>query len=653
MPIARMKKLQAFTHKNDVDILVRKLIKMRCLEIETVNPEDYTEEKGEALLKKPTVSISKPQIEASIARINDSLVSLHKYDERKHGLFGHKIEVDLDEFVLSEDYSAAWDTVNETENIQKRLNKIKTELADMHNYKNSLYMWLDYDLPISFDGTRSTRVLTGCIPSETKIDEFVKNFENYMVEFEVVSQDKTGIYLSVIVHNDEFDDVLRQLNSYGFIRIAFNNAAKNARFEYSEASLKFEKLEKERDTLDERLHDLTEFIDKVEILYDYERTAQGSLNCKQKLMETEETVMFTGWIPEDKQIAVESLLESYNCAYEMADPEKGEDAPILLKNNKFARNFEWVLTMYSYPKYGRFDPTFLMSIFFTIIFGVMFADVGYGAMLIIGGFGAVFVFKPRGGMKDFLTMFGICGVSALIMGVLFGGYFGDMPVVIMQKYMGVANPPNMALAFNPIDNVILFIAISLAIGAVHMFVGMGIKFYMICKDSTVLDAFFDVGSYWVLFVGLGLLAVNSTAAMAVSVCGVLLLLLTQGRNEKKIGAKIGKGFASLYALAGYASDLLSYMRIMALGLASSIIAQVVNVLGSMSDSVVGGIIGMTIAFLVGHTLNFGLNALGTFVHTSRLQYIEFFNKFFEDGGRKFEPLSPSDEYSVQTVEINK
>jgi V/A-type H+-transporting ATPase subunit I len=127
-------------------------------------------------------------------------------------------------------------------------------------------------------------------------------------------------------------------------------------------------------------------------------------------------------------------------------------------------------------------------------------------------------------------MFGICGVSSALMGFVFGGYFGDMPIVIMRKYMGVANPGTLALAFDPIENVVLFIVVALALGAVHMLAGMAIKFYMICKDSSVLDAFFDVGSYWVLFAGIGLIFVNSTVGTALCVCGILLLLLTQGRN---------------------------------------------------------------------------------------------------------------------------
>jgi len=653
MAIAKMKKLQAFAHKSDTDKLVRKLTKLRCLDVETVDVNDYTDDSGACMLKKLDIDDSKVQIEAGIARINDAFVSLHKYDERKHGLFGNKTEVDLDVFAAGEDYKTAWDTVNETVNVQKRLVKIKTEYAELENQRDALYMWLDYELPVSFTGTKSTSVIMGCLPAQADTAALLGELGEYMAELEEVSNDTSGIYISVIVHNNDYDSVQKVLASYGFLKITMNSGAKSARLEYSQTIVKLEKLDSENEKLIERLKELAGDLEKVEILFDCEKTTLGSVLCKQKFLRTSETVMVTGWVPADRQSDIEGLLDSFSCAYEMVDPNADEDAPILLKNNKFAKNFEWVLTMYAFPKYGRFDPTFIMSIFFTIIFGVMFADVGYGLILILGGFGAVFLFKLKGTIKNFMTMFGICGVSSFIMGILFGSYFGDMPTVIMQKYMGIANPPQLFIAFDPVTDVIKYIALALAIGLVHMCVGMGIKFYMISKDSSVLDAIFDVGSYWVLFVGLGLLAVNKTAGFYVCMLGVLMLLLTQGRHEKKIGSKIVKGFASLYSMIGYASDLLSYMRIMALGLASAIIAQVVNVLGSLGTSPVAGIIGMTLAFFIGHSINMGLNVLGSFVHTSRLQYIEFFNKFFEDGGREFTPLAQSEEYSTQSLISNK
>ena len=275
-------------------------------------------------------------------------------------------------------------------------------------------------------------------------------------------------------------------------------------------------------------------------------------------------------------------------------------------------------------------------------------------------FAAVKILKPGERMERFLKMFGYCGISCMIFGVLFGAYFGDFPLAIMRNMMGMSEEelPNLALLgsdaanvavlFDPLQNPMAFLVVSLGIGAIHLIAGMAVKFVLLCREGKVWDAIFDIGAYWVLFAGLGLLALVPAVGKWVAIAGVVLIVLTHGRAEKNIVMKFVKGLLGLYDLISYASDLLSYSRILALGLAAGIIAQVVNILGTMGGATVPGIIGLVVVFLLGHVLNIGINVLGTFVHTSRLQYIEFFNKFYEDGGVEFDPALPSEQYTVET-----
>ena len=236
----------------------------------------------------------------------------------------------------------------------------------------------------------------------------------------------------------------------------------------------------------------------------------------------------------------------------------------------------------------------------------------------------------------------------MIWGVLMGSYFGDFPLAYMQHMAGMSEvPKTLALWFDPIQNPMNFLILSLGVGAVHLVAGMAVKFSLIWKSGKPLDAIFDVGSWWVLFAGLGLLAVKPEIGKWVALAGVAMLVLTQGRAEKNIIMKLGKGIFSLYDLISYGSDLLSYSRILALGLASAVIGQVVNILATLAGPSVVGFIAMVLIFIVGHILNLVINVLGTFVHTSRLQYIEFFGKFFVDGGKPFRPLAPADEYTYR------
>ena len=213
-----------------------------------------------------------------------------------------------------------------------------------------------------------------------------------------------------------------------------------------------------------------------------------------------------------------------------------------------------------------------------------------------------------------------------------------------------ATGANVAVWFDPLQNPMGFLIFSLAVGAVHLLAGMAVQFYVLCKDGHVLDAIFDIGAYWLLFAGIGLLFVIPSVALWITIAAVALIVLTHGRAEKNPVMKLLKGLLGLYDLINYVADLLSYSRILALGLAAGIIGQVVNILGTMGGPTVFGFIVLVVAFVIGHLLNLAINVLGTFVHTSRLQYIEFFGKFYEDGGRPFEPAVPSEKFSQQTNE---
>lgn len=236
------------------------------------------------------------------------------------------------------------------------------------------------------------------------------------------------------------------------------------------------------------------------------------------------------------------------------------------------------------------------------------------------------------------NMFAVCGVSCIVWGVIFGSYLGDLPAQFMKNMFGI--DIKVWAAVDILNEAIVFLVLSLAMGAVHMLAGMAIRFYVLCKNGQVFSAVFDEGSWFVLFLGAGLYFIVPTAGIIVAGTGVLMLVLTQGRDKKNPIMKIVGGIGSLYSLVNYASDLLSYSRIMALGLSSAVVASVFNVLATMGGLTVPGIIMFVLVVLVGHILNLAINLLGTFVHTSRLQYVEFFGKFFEDGGRPFRPLKP-------------
>jgi V/A-type H+-transporting ATPase subunit I len=285
----------------------------------------------------------------------------------------------------------------------------------------------------------------------------------------------------------------------------------------------------------------------------------------------------------------------------------------------------------------------------------MFADVGYGLILTLACFGGIRLLNPKQGLRRMMYMFGYCGISAIVMGLLFGGWFGDFPTAIMENLLGVSVDTTVGhffgsgLWFNPLDNPMLFLILSLGFGFLHIVAGMAIQFYVLCKDGKPWEAVCTILPYWVIFAGVILmLAVGVSVGLTVFIIGAVMVLLLNGYGIKNPFSRLMKGLGGLYGLVNYMSDLLSYSRILALSLVAAVLAKVINMITLMGRSGAVGVVVMILILLVGHTFNLAINVLGSFVHTSRLQYLEFFGKFYEDGGRAFEPAEPSQEYSEPT-----
>lgn len=644
MAVVKMKKLAVFAHERDADALLRRLMRLRCVELRRSDTGDDEDPLS------PSVDTGRcGEIEKSISRVSEALSVLSKYSTRKKGLGSSRISVRLDKFRTDGSYARANGIVNETLDITERLAVIKGEETKQTSLLKSLSGWRGYDLPLDFEGTESTVVVNVTLPpsvSAEKIDETLGDTAACAVK---VGGDKTVSCFSLICHKGEEDEAQRKLSSLGMLKAPFDAFSGTAAKAYSAAKKKLEKLGAEREALTERLRTLAADIELLEILYDAEGTSLAAERGKENFSRTELCVLLEGWVPQSEEKRVCAVLSKFGCAYDIKEPEDGEEPPVLLKNNFFATTFEWVLGMYSYPKYGTYDPTFIMSIFYFIIFGLMFADVGYGFILTVAGFGAILLLNPGKGMRNFLAMFGYCGISSMIMGVLFGAYFGNMPQAFSENMLGVEGAMvNMqtAVLFDPLVDPMSFLLISLGIGAAHLIAGMAVQFYVLCKKGQAVDALCDIATWWLTFLGIGL-AVLFPWGKYVAIAGVLSLVLTQGRHEKSIVMKIAKGVMSLYGSINYISDLLSYSRILALGLAAGVIAQVINTMGTMGGPSFIGFIIMVLVFIVGHLMNLAINVLGTFVHASRLQYIEFFGKFYEDGGKPFTPAVPSDKYTTE------
>ena len=654
MSISKMKKLAVFAYKNELDPIVKRLMRLRCVDISTHTDRD---EEEELELERISCDARRLELESTVADIDAVIAALDPHVKRAKGMLAGKKKLNTDEFVQRGNADKARKVVSRTLQILGRREAIKTESAEATAELVSARPYAAFDLPLGFDGTETTECFLGVLPAATDLEASGKELYRTGAIANLLGNDKNGIYAAYFCHRKDSSAVSALLSSYGFLRASFQGVELTAKELVRSSQRKLKVLSEEDAKLFEELKSLANYVDAVEVLYDIEATELAAINQKSKLVATESVAIISAWIPAGREAVVTAALDKLECAYDVSEPDGEDVPPILLKNNGFATNFEWVLGMYSYPQYGRFDPTFIMSIFYFVIFGIMFADVGYGLIVALGCLAAVKLLKLSDGLKRSLTMFGYCGISCIIFGVLFGSYFGDMPIAIMKTMMGIpeselpnlsilpSDSPTLALLLDPLQDPMGFLIFSLAVGAIHLIAGMAVKFVILCKDGQVWDAIFDIGAYWVLFAGFGLLAIVPEVGKWVAIAGAVFIVLTHGRDAKNIFMKLAKGLLGLYDLINYGSDLLSYSRILALGLSAGIIAQVVNLLGTMGGPTVGGFIMMAFVFVIGHVLNLAINMLGTFVHASRLQYIEFFGKFYEDGGTPFEPALSSEKYT--------
>ena len=623
---------------------------LRCVNIE--QGELDPEHPG---LERCVCDVERSRLEESLKRVDEALVLLHKHTEKTKSMTSRPT-VKLSEFMNS-GYSEALSTVADTLSVKSELDSMSCRAGEISDLIAALTPWQRYDLPLSKRSTDKTAIILGNInglSNEVNISKagdsvgFRDELARIDAVLEVVSRASNVSYCAVIVHKSRERELSDIFSRYGFIRLSFDQFNRTADEEIRTLEEELASLEKEQGRLILRLRELARDIEAVETLHDAEATSLAAVENRQKLLSDSRVTVLNGWIPEKATERAADILDKLGCAYDFEDPNEDDDVPVLLHNNPFSVNFEWVVGMYSYPKYGRFDPTAVMSIFYFLIFGIMFADVGYGLLTAIACFGGVLLLNPKSGLKRAMLMFGFCGLSSIMFGAIFGGWFGDMPFAIMTNMLGLENAKEIypffnGIWFNPMDDPIMFLLFSLAVGFVHIIAGMAVKFYILLRDRMWMDAICETFPWWIVFAGAGIFFLNSTAGLCTVIFGLLFVMLAAGRKKKGIFGKIAGGLLGLYDIVNYFSDILSYSRILALGLASAVIAQVVNLIGTMGNGVVGYIV-MVAVFILGHMLNLAINLLGTFVHTSRLQYLEFFGRFYEDGGKPFKAETPSDVY---------
>ena len=533
---------------------------------------------------------------------------------------------------------------NEAEKI-----RVNTQLAQLE-------AWQSLDIPLNTTETQSTAVFIGSFPQ--KYDEsllkqaIAEQNPKLCFELEIQHSEQTMTCAVIFVPKSQKQMAEEALRALSFSR-PMSPTGKIPKVKAERLREKNERLDRENEKAVEEIKSYVNRREDIKFTQDYFRVRADKYNVINNLDHSRHVFIIEGYVPEEDCEKLKALCERVStCAVEFYDA--GDDAPVKLKNNSFAEPAQGILTMYSPPGRTDIDPTPVLAFFFYFFFGMMFSDAGYGILMVIATALMIKIFKPDKKMKNNLKLFRNCGISTTLWGLVFGSFFGDAPASLYAYFTG--NPITMKelipwYTLDPQKDALLLMVVSIAFGLVHILVGMGCKFYICIKEKDWGGAFFDTGLWMMLLIGIAVLAAGVfvapplvTVGAVISIACAVGLVLTQGRGKKSIVGKAVGGLASLYDITGYISDLLSYSRLLALGLTTGVMAQVFNMLSTMMGKSVVGFIFLIIIFIVGHLVNIGLNALGSYVHTMRLQYVEMFSKFYEGGGTEFQPFSLQSKY---------
>ena len=631
-----MKHLRLLGMESEREALLKAMQDMECVEISSIDGSEETLKSGFA---KPDDKALMSAQEASRA-YRTALASLDRFAPEEKGMFRKRQGVSRAAFFSAESEENARTAAETINKDTRRLGEIESERTKNEALRATLAPWLTVDAPLGgADGALAVFFGTAGLNVTDDALKALADSLDGLLTWQQASSDRSLRYLLVMCHGSVKERALSALRDLGFSTVSFRGMTGTAKENDKALAENLAALEKERQEIEQRIAGLG---GKRETLLEASDRAAIALRreeAKSRLVGTDKVFLLEGWLPADRCAALEKALEPFTCAIETREPTEDEypQVPVQLKNNKLTRPLNMVTEMYSLPAYGTLDPNPLMAPFFILFYGIMMADMGYGLLMMIASVIISKKYRPKGTSGELFSLLGLCGISTFIMGALTGGFFGDF----LTQLVAIVSPGTvfaLPKLFDPLDDLTMILIGSMALGMVQIVTGMAISLIEKCKRKKFLDAFFEEITWWIVFIGIALLALGKGVAVLYVGCALVLLgPIVQGKGWGKLTGVFG----SLYNhVTGYFGDILSYTRLMALMLAGSVIAQVFNMLAAMP----GNVIAFIIISMLGNAMNFGLNLLGCYVHDLRLQCLEFFNKFYVDGGKPFRPMTLDTEY---------
>ena len=534
--------------------------------------------------------------------------------------------------------------------LDEELEKTYKSISDEKQKLDIMLPWQSLDIVMASKRTMSTRIFIGSFNrnlTETKITELIKNHNEELDDFtvEVVSSEKLYTCAVIICHNSIAESLSGTLHNIGFVLFESPLPKLPSKI-IEESKVKIRELKSDAEDIKKHIADYINGYDSLRFLDDWLTVQIDKYKAVELAASSEKVFFISGYIPEKETDELRFVIENkFNGWFEVSEPDyDNPDVPVLLENGSIASGVEGITEMYSPVSNKDIDPNPVMSFFYYAFFGLMLSDAGYGALMVLFAIFAEKKLKARGNFRKTVNMAFYSGISSIIFGALFGGWFGDLIPVICTNFLGYEHAPELALWLNPTTNSITLLVYCLGFGILHLFAGLLLNACKLIKAKNYAAALFDTIPTMIFVCGFAVYGASflievpediKRAGNVLLLSGSALIVLTAGRSAKNILGKFGSGLYALYNTAsGYLGDILSYSRLLALGLVTGVIASSINLLASMT----GNIVLFILVFIAGHAVNIAINLIGTYVHTNRLQYVEFFSKFYEGDGTVFSPF---------------
>ena len=657
MAIVTMKKLRLLAVRSVRDELLRELLRLGCVELR--EPEALQSGDYEGLLRREESELMAER--GKLQSLQSALSVLDRYASEKSPLLSAKPRVDGGELLAEPLMERALASAEKLRENSERLRRISAEESRLRTTLEALEPWSALSLPLEQTETRTSAIVLGAMSGRGDLLRVEETLALAADEAElfVLSQDKLQRYCLLLCRKEQLSAALEALRPFGFAPLNFSGLTGTARDNMDRIGAELKALNAEQLACEKAIVEMAPERKMLQLASDAAQARADLAEATEKLCGSDGVLLLQGWMPAEREEELQAVFERFGCAWETEEPAEEEypEVPVLLKNNKFTNSLNMVTNMYSLPLYGTLDPNPLMAPFFILFFGLMMADMGYGLIMIAAAIVALAKMKPEGNSLAFCQLLLYGGISTFAMGALTGGFFSDIPYQLVHLFHPDSEWEGLWYLFSPEKQSTVVLYGSMALGLLHLNAGMAVSFYKKKKAGQVLDGVFEEGSLWVVLLGALLLAADKlflhtgslgVVGTVVLGLGVAALLFGAGRHAKGFG-KVTAAFGCVYnTVTGWFGDVLSYSRIMALMLAGGVVGKVFNTVAVMPAQSAGvtwyTMLAFALIFLLGHAMNFALNLLGCFVHDLRLQCLEFFGKFYEDGGKPFRPLRFSGKY---------